>query len=554
MYAHIYTLTTSANRFEVWWYFLSDINRELFEDFECIFSKYKQFKEIQSYTGDVLKISDEKTFIEQLILSGINIPPTIFDILLQDKTLLHLNFGTTDLVEEFNDLYSVCFDEYDIVHTFSSDVHKKISTDSEYNNIIHVELCNKHFFSPNTTLKCIAYDTLQLNTSNNILNKWFTYFSENKPTTQYDKVCNILKKLLNENKLPFDGITNISIAENPTIEEEKSEYKKWIEEFCNLYAEKDENYDTLLSDIYEQYLIASSWTKIETIGMSQFIKYLKQLPQFNIKRKSKGMMVIGYKFLVKYQEDMFNKTKIGQLCERSLISYISNESYINKANDTIKKLQLHSIPDTYYLEAVILLGDKLQNSLTKTMLDQFINNPYIAKSLPEYSNYVKEVIKNSSLNINTEPYTLDSSFNATLKTRALNCHFNTTIGTYRSKSPNFIFYMPFSKKHIFGDCISTTNKIIKYNKGVLSSDKDIKSTVNEVCDYDADELLYNSTKESDESFAHIHDIIKGFELYKVPYEKSKLNNNLIIPYEKAKLNNIPITPYEKSKFNNILYD
>lgn len=478
MYAHIYTASTSEEELQIWWYFVPDSNSKLFEDFQSILKMYMKLQQIKTYTGDILKIKDEKTFVEQLILMGVTIPATLFNTLLQDKSVLKLNYGTTRFVNEFNDLYSVCFVDYDILETFSSDTVNSISTGIKSNEIIHINLFNKHFYSPKFKLNCIAYDTLVLNTSNEILINWFkyfndkSYFNKEEGIAKYNAMCDILTRLFNESitKSTEDTGDKEEVAEE---KEEKSEYKLWIEEFCDLYGEKDEKVDTLLSDIYEQYLTASSWTKTETIGMSQFIKYIKKMPQFIIKRKSKGMMVIGYKFLVNQQENMYNKTKDGQMCERNLLRYM-NELTIRDINVSIQKLyNPEIIKEKYYLEATCLLS-KLDCKLTKTMLDQFINNPYIAPSLPHYSRYINEVLNNPKS--------------------------TTHMDIYRAISSKCIIYLPFSKKYY-------------QSYDLLFKTMEIKETPTlDVTGYDPNEIIYTNVSDLGIGSTDINDILKGFEL------------------------------------------
>jgi hypothetical protein len=478
MYTHIYTITTSEKELQIWWYEIQEESIELFQDFERIFQKYKKFGCITTYTGDILEISDTKAFEEQLILMGVSIPAETTFLTLQDNTQLILNYGTTKLIEQFNELYCICFQEYDTLYTFSSETPKMLNEkdEKEVKEIIRIPIMYTNIFTPKIRLDYIAYSSLELNTSNVILNKWFSYFNQGNKLC-YIQICSILEKLYQKqisNNQESEKQENKSEekSENKVWVEEKSENKVWVEEFCNLYAEKNEKMDTLLSDIYQQYITASSWTKTETISMPQFIKYIKEIQRFTIKRKSKGMVVTGYKFLISYQEEIYNKTKAGQLYERNLLRYFNDNDikYIKSSIESIQSLQL-DIKDNYYLEAIVLLY-KTGYKISKTLLDQFVNNPYIAKSLPLYSKYIKEILEN--------PIS------------------NKCMDIYREISNKGVFFLPFTNK-----CYKSNDNMFKF----LEQDKDASIRY-----YDPLEPRYNSLLETNEESENIKNIISGFKL------------------------------------------
>lgn len=468
MYIHLYTTATSTSddkqQLEIYWYSRSQEDQHLFADFEHILQKYKEYGCISSYTGDILEVTNEQAFQEQLTMLGIIVEGEAI-LTLQDSMTITVNYGTTTLGQQFNDLYYICFGDYDIINTFSSEKNSiiqqlQIQTNKE---IIQIPFINSTLYTTKIPLKCISYTLLNLTTPNNILNKWFNYFSGKKNKESYNTLCKILDKLYEksiktENSTKLDKSEGKSENKSKGKSESKSEDKVWVEEFCQLYAEKDEKTDTLLSDIYQQYVTASSWTKIEPLGMTIFIRYLKELPQFIIKRKAKGMVVIGYKFLVAFQEEMYNKSQKGQIYERNLLEYINNKQ-INYIEQDLKVLGIPK--QDYYLEATILLHRK-HKKLTKTILDQFINNPYIAKSLVYYSEYIKEVIKNTSP--------------------------EKSIGKYREMSDKCVIFNPFSKN------IYNPNIVCKaqYNEETTSSIGDINA-------YNSEELQNNLIESDNKS-------------------------------------------------------
>ncbi len=519
MYIHIYTTTTSDKVLQIWWYEVQEESVKLFQDFERIFQKCKEFGYIIAYTGDVLEITDIKTFEEQLILMNILIPAETSFIKLQDETQLILNYRTTTLIEQFNELYCICFEEYDVLYTFSSDTPniidkndendeneikeiKEINEIKEIKELIRIPIMYTNIFTPKIQLDCIAYSTLELNTSNTILNKWFSYFNEKHTSDKlpYTQICSILEKLYrNQTSNTQEKKSNKNTIKKKTTEG-KSDSEIWIEEFCNLYAEADEKADTLLSDIYEQYVTASSWTKTETVSMSQFIKYIKGMPQFTIKRKSKGMVVTEYKFLVAYQQEMYRKAKQGHLWERNLLKYINNID-INQIKHSIKSNTTLNIEDNYYIEAIALLN-RINCKLSKTIIDQFINNPYIAESLPLYSTYIKEVFEN--------PFS------------------NKCMDIYREIQNKVILFLPFSKKY--------------YERYMLSDSLEQDNYVPSMEGYDLLNLQYKSFLKSqlpvntdiDNAINKIISKGKNKDTYKIPFnvaESAPMNCHYNSQYE-----------------------
>ncbi len=404
MYIHIYTTTTSEDELHVWWLSLEQKSVELLDDFHMIFYKMKSYGLLKTYTGDILDVDNLEIFDEKIILMGVNIPPELTSIKLQDGSELTIKHGTTKFMNRFNDLYSICCADYDIINTFSYDDPQYVAETAEINHstilrmapitndLISLSIMNKTLYLPHIALNKIQYNILKMNTSNVIMKNWFSYFINTQNKDLYDAACGILETMKVSPSLALKDEQQENVV---ATEPAKSADQLWVEEFCNLYAEKDEKSDTLLSEAYQQYVTASSWTETETVSMSQFIKYVKEMPIFTIKRKSKGMVITGFKFVINLHQDWHNKIRNGHLNERNLLFNIDQRSLFISKYDYNKRLaEMNLVDKEYYLEAYVLLRNIYNSKNIKTIIQQFIKNPLIAPSLPIFSNYLKEYSDN----------------------------------------------------------------------------------------------------------------------------------------------------------------
>ncbi len=433
MYIHIYTTATSdytASKIypdriiNVWWYKQEKESSFLFKDYNNVLAKLQEYDEIDTYTGDILEVESENEFIDRLILLGIINPSEPVDINLQDGTTIQMNHGvivksfydnkdfhnTRTGQNQFDELYQLCFGEYTASQSFSC-TSKMPLINMTYDISRIQNMKGEYIYVQGVQFHKLAYNIIETNIPNPTLTSWFTharkYMSYTKSISHLERlyIHNMkLKGLQSENQEKskeqdkYEGLQ----SENQEKTEEKFVDRIWVEEFCDLYAEKDDKTDTLLSDIYQQYITASSWSKKETLSMSQFIKYLKDISYFTVKRKAKGMVVTGYKFLLTYHSDMYNKCDyISNLFKPILLP---NIDYAHQClcklglpiglpiqNKTYNELNEFSNRE-FYLEAILLLGNKLpMNDITLNMVEQFINNPIIRPTLHKYAGYIKEV-------------------------------------------------------------------------------------------------------------------------------------------------------------------
>jgi hypothetical protein len=435
MYIHIYTIYTDTTQrpftgtitntadIDVYWYIQETDGLELFRDYAYVLSKLRDYKQINSYSGTIIEIDDIDIFTEQLLLFGVNIPATTFDIKLQDKSILKINHGLLKkkytyitkpsdhsegeipIDRQIEELFTYCFGGYNVCSTFTSNniLSAYKNTFSEFIRVQNMK--GEYIFIKGVELARLDYSLLKTNTSNTAMASWFTHVCKNMT---YTSAVIYLEKVFEHNtelnkKIEKELDTYIDEQEDNEIEEQEKEITsdnkpiitlqgfqekkdiEWITDFCRLYAEPDAKSDTLLSDAYQQYITSSSWTKERTVNMQLFIKQIKQIPEFNVKRKAKGMVIAGYRFLVNDQEEMFNKTKKGELSERNLLVYMHNTQIEN----LVKGVPEEFIGVSFYLESKILLNKAI--NMSDNMVEQFINNPYIKQSLPDFSKYLKEL-------------------------------------------------------------------------------------------------------------------------------------------------------------------
>jgi hypothetical protein len=454
MYTHIYTTATSDYKaskiypdriINVWWYKQETESSFLFKDYNNVLAKLQEYDEIDTYTGAILEVESENEFIDRLILLGIINPSEPVDITLQDGTTIQMNHGvivksfydntefhiTRTGQNQFDELYQLCFGEYTASQSFSCT--SKMPPINVTNDISRIQnMKGEYIYVQGVQFHKLAYNIIETNIPNPTLTLWFTHA---RKYMSYTKSISHLERLYIHNmKLKEFQSENQEKSEELQSEELKSEGNSvdriWVEEFCDLYAEKDEKTDTLLSDIYQQYITASSWTETETLSMSQFTKYLKSLPQFTIKRKAKGMVVTGYKFLLTSHSDIYSNVADRNIKTPNLFQPITSGDIIC-AGEKLCKIAIKYTTNInevveftkreFYFETVLLLKS-MKSEITHTIIRQFINNPIIKPILYKYAEYVKEVT-NPTSDIKDKYYSFEKKFN------------------------NYFIIFPFSTKH-----------------------------------------------------------------------------------------------------------
>lgn len=446
MYIHFYTVASEQDTLDIFWYCNDTENIELFSDVKYLFNKMKTYGQYTTYTGYVFVAKNLHKFKEILILVGTEDSDTTFWTLQDDKSL-PVNTCKIKSASKFYELFDVCFEDYEIINSFSSEptlsknriemdefiTNKPLTYDNNNNSLILVHFNGEKYPMPYYKFNQIQYSTIKSKVGDNILSNWFRLVVEKNT---YKTAFNTIHKLINYNEKEEDTTTVIEEEEKDDatviVEQEsaKISHDEWIKLFCDLYLEDSKGSDLLLSDIYQMYLTASGWTQTATVTMATFIKRLRNMNKFIIKRRAKGMMVIGVSCLVNQQPDLFVSVKNGQAYSRQLSHYKSDieiNSILTKYKDDIERIGLK-----YTREAFILLNDS-NIKLDYQTVAQFVSIPQMSTQLKPYSEYIESVLNNV-----TETEINDK------RVRKFNIEFYKSLKEFRELCTKCVLYFPFA--------------------------------------------------------------------------------------------------------------
>jgi hypothetical protein len=405
MYIHFYTFTCS-DTLDFFWYCNDTENIELFSDFKHYLHTLKSYGQCSNYTGDIFVVKNLHKFKEILILLGAReISKSNWPLVNNISKEVHTWRSSNNT--QFNELFDICFQDYDIINSFSSEPSLSktcvemdipfydIGYETNSTELIMVTVGDNIEFMKYYNFNQLCYTNVKSKVDNATLMNWFDTFVKK---SEYKSACTIIKNLMDFNSKEEDTTPQVYDdldADDVTVlveqESAKISHNDWILLFCELYLEEDKIYDILLSDIYQMYLTASSWSSTATVSMATFIKRLRAFNRFTIKRRSKGMMVIGFKCLVGQQAELFQQVKKGQLYKRQLLQYKSDLE-INQII-TKYKSDIESIGYKYTREAFILLNDSAQKLNYQTVA-QFVSIPQISTQLGLYAEYIDSILKN----------------------------------------------------------------------------------------------------------------------------------------------------------------
>lgn len=418
MYVHFYTVSTGTDTLDIFWYCNDTENIELFSDFKHYYNTLKSYGLYTTYTGDTFIVKNLHKFKEILILLGAEeVDKSVWP--LANNATKEVHTWKVEQATKFNELFDICFQDYEITNSFSSEpslsknriemdelITNKFSVVHILNETISAKPVNKDnqlievTFGPVKTFmkfyefNQLLYSHVKCNLDSATLITWFNTLVKK---SEYQTACTSIKKLMDFNIKEEDTGAQVDCddeADDATVlteaESAKISHIEWIKLFCDLYLEEDKSSDILLSDIYQMYLTASSWTGTATVSMAIFIKRLRALNRFTIKRRSKGMMVLGFRCLVGQQTELFHQVKKGQLYRRQLLHYksaIEIQIILKNSSDIIQ-----NIGHKYAREVFILLTGTRQ--LDYQTVAQFASIPQISAQLVLYAEYIDSVLKN----------------------------------------------------------------------------------------------------------------------------------------------------------------
>jgi hypothetical protein len=403
MYIHFYTLTHKDQTI-IAWYQNNTENLELFLDIKHLLATFKGYGEISAYTGDIFCIKNIHKFIENLILLGATTPDmTVMTCNLTDGTSRDIKGGIIGC-DQFNELFDICFEDYDFINSFSSDSvlsKRRIEVEVEdnatgpaNNGLMMVTLHTFNYIIPYHKFNLFPAAPLKSKINNNTLVNWFNTLTRKQGG--YTEAVAILLKLTEFNK-EDDGVTEADGTvddDNTTVatidQDNKVNALEWMGLFCDLYLEEDKTSDILLSDMYQSYSVASGWTGTPIVSMAKFIKAIRNMNRFTIKRRSKGMMIIGYRCLVHEQERMYIAGRTGKSSTRQLVHYMTHLDLAYIMTNIEKHTE--QIAHKYAREACVLLSST-SVPITYQSVAQFCAIPQIASYLPMYAEYLDKLIK-----------------------------------------------------------------------------------------------------------------------------------------------------------------
>jgi hypothetical protein len=444
MYIHFYTIAREQDTLDIYWYCNDTENIELFSDVKYFLHKMKGYGQYTTYTGDVFVVKNLHRFKELLILVGAeDFNKTGW--FLQNNKCLSVDTCKIKKPSKFYELFDICFEDYEIINSFSSEPSlskNRIEMDEFITSTVNttnkplILVCfdKERFPMPYYNFNQLYFSEIKSKVGDNILNNWFNNVVQRN---EYYTVYTTIHKLIDYNEKEVDNTANEEDddKDDATVmteqESAKISHDEWIKLFCDLYLDdSSKGSDLLLSDIYQMYLTASGWTQTNTVTMATFIKRLRNMNKFTIKRRAKGMMVIGVSCLVNQQSELFLKVKSGQSYNRQLSHYKSDveiNSILTKYNDEIEKIGLK-----YTREAFILLNDS-NITLDYQTVAQFISIPQISTQLKPYSEYIESVLKNVT----------ETEINGK-RVRKFNTEIQKPLEEFRELCTRCVLYFPFA--------------------------------------------------------------------------------------------------------------
>ena len=452
IYIHFYTVVypKHPDRLSIYWYKNTNEHVEIFEDIKRIFGKMKEFSILSAYTGDIFCIKNERLFMEQLLLLGVEQKEPC-SLQLINGVIKHVHCGTTSSPSMFNDLFDICFQSYDMYHSFSSsdqehpitvldkkggtvqDTGKKIDGEAEADaeaenedkHLLILDFFGHRIITTFIKLRTVLYSIFHSIIDNQTLNKWFIRLVEKREYATAIKTIQTIETFHREQPYENKQVTTPSLYEDSSEEEKGEEVlvkqedpKTWIQLFCNLYLQKDSDNDMLLSEVYQHYCTASAWSATSMVPMAQFMKTLRSLNRFSIRRRSKGMMMLGHRSLVLDQETIYKTVKKGQMYDRNLLNFVTPNEMKIKLLSSDQGLS----SNTKFAREVTVLLPRLTIPLTPPVIHQFCSNPHLTKSLEIFAVYVEQMV--------SKPHHMD---------------FASDLAEFREMSQSCILYYPFSK-------------------------------------------------------------------------------------------------------------
>lgn len=397
MYIHIYTLTFHNNENHMFWYSTTELNNELFDDLYKVLVILKQLKICNCFSCEIVEIDNILAFKDKLILLDVEYECEC-DVLLKNNNTIKMNCCKIKDMNNFNTSYIILFDDTSIYSTYGDNENNKCLLDLTDMRLIYFKIFNKNIIIPRMDFNHLEYKYIKSNIDNSILYKWYCNMNEKNYDEMVQKFLKI--QFINENIDKTD--TNVNINKSDDVNQIEIKYSpnsiidssEWIHLFCKLYLEEDTTCDIIFSQIYQDYCIASKWTNTPTVSLHEFIKKLRGLNKYTIKRCSKGMVIVGHKSLVSKQKDLsytYNNNLSVWLTKGQLSEYIKEfEKYNNLVGNINHK---------YGKEVFCLLNNyayKFTENLNYQIIDQFCSIPEISGEIIKFSEWMNLKLKSEN--------------------------------------------------------------------------------------------------------------------------------------------------------------
>lgn len=422
-YVHFFTVALEPDSLTVFWYKDTQVYHAFFEDVRAILDKMKEYGLCHSFSGDVLCVPHERVFVEKLVLLGVTLPSVSYDWKRLEGTSLSLEAGTCQLVSYFQDMMPLLFQEYDAWYSFSStDPVQEVTVVSKTSafvtpmtpitsisdaekRLLYISFLGHTLLLAWVPLQITHYSVFESSLENSLLYQWFLTMVQKRHYALAKQQLGALDYYHTHHPDVMSiavavGDTMTQVTEVASLEETDTKNTLfyatppasptyWANLFCELYVEASAEHDTLLSEIYQDYLTVSGWSgRDKLLSMTAFVKFLRSLGRYTIKRRSKGLTLVGHRSLVSQQTVMYHAVQHGQGYERNLLTYRTLLE-IQTILEQYDALLTTDAP--YRREACLALHDRgLQ--LDESVLSSFCDVPHMMEELARYSIYLTKVL------------------------------------------------------------------------------------------------------------------------------------------------------------------
>lgn len=423
-------LNSSMSEVTYLYWFQSTESDPLFRDLSTLFEMYYKYGIFSAYSCDIIKHISIEEMKEIMILCG---------AMEEALTTIPLLNGTTEEVysyqmnrneEKKDEIFSLLFQSGEIYQTQFS--FKEIKVDEKVGHLSNKCIWEKEnekmdqeliqkitgkppiqtkmdqlaekaaeiketsprvlFYSiffdqlwvfPGFTPECLISNTISTFLSDQIICEWYETMITQLPYSTILLRCKQLIDQSNEKKEKKQEVE--SSLENKKEEESKDEKNEMItnntlfmELFIELYLEPKDGTDLLLSELYAHYQEVCKRCSISRdhyVTFFTFTKSLRSKYSTSIKRKAKGIYLVGFQSLV--------YTTMNMRPYLSIPLYRDAHTLYHKHKDLIESLH-----HPYARECVLILSTPYNGVILPEVIELFANHPAMKQRLAEYKYFL----------------------------------------------------------------------------------------------------------------------------------------------------------------------